>query len=411
MEASIVGKLQLIMPLDQPLGRRRLLTELKNALRDDQFTAFRLIVAYAKSGPFHRLRESLEAWRGARKTTEAIFGIDQQGSSREALELALMLFDRVYVTREPGLTFHPKIYLFTSKTSARAFIGSNNLTVGGTETNFEATVQLDLELPTDKATLTTLDDAWVHLLPTNCPATTILDATLLESLVANGDVIDEQTMRRGDNGFAGQGAARSPRPPRSGLKVKPPSPLPKKSLAPTGRQASAANSPKGAGPAIPRTSARAMACGFAIQIKPHHNGEIFLSVSAALQNPEFFRWPFNGATTPKKPGNPSYPQLDPDPVVNIVVYGAPTKPLLTLSLYQLNTVYYEKKSEIRITAAPLVEVVPEYSVMIMQTSNTPGIDYEITIHTPASPEYNAWVTECNQTMPSGGSNSRKFGWF
>jgi hypothetical protein len=154
-----------------------------------------------------------------------------------------------------------------------------------------------------------------------------------------------------------------------------------------------------------------MASGFAIQIKPHHNGEIFLSVSAALQNPAFFRWPFTGATTPKKPGNPSYPQLDPDPVVNIVVYGAPTTPLLTLSMYHLNTVYYEAKSEIRITAAPLVAVVPEYSVMIMQTSNTPGIDYDITIHTPASPDYNAWVTACNQTMPSGGSTPRRYGWF
>ena len=151
--------------------------------------------------------------------------------------------------------------------------------------------------------------------------------------------------------------------------------------------------------------------GLAIQIKPHHNGEIFLSRTAASQNPAFFGWPFTGKTTPKKLTNPSYPQLDPDPIVNIAVFGSAPNPLLTLDSYALNTVYYATKSEIRITASPLVGVVPEYSVMLMEPSAVPGTTYEITIHTPDSPEYAGWVTACNQTMPGGGKEPRKFGWF
>ena len=133
-------RLSLIRPLDQPPGTRRLLHDLKNALGDDRLSRFMLIVAYAKSGPLHRLREHLESWKDAGKTAEAILGIDQHGTSREALELALTLLDSVYVTQASGITFHPKIYLFTGDHFARAFVGSNNLTVGGTEKNFEAAI-------------------------------------------------------------------------------------------------------------------------------------------------------------------------------------------------------------------------------------------------------------------------------
>jgi len=380
-------------------------------------------VAYAKSGPLHRLRDVLEAWRAAGKTTEAILGIDQQGTSREALELALTLFDTVYVTREGGITFHPKIYLFKGASTARVFVGSNNLTVGGTEKNFEAAIQLDLDLSADAVMLTTLENAWSDLLPGVCPASKLLDAALLRQFVADGDVVDERSMRQGDGDPRGAWVASGRRPPRSGLLVKPESPLPKKALGTKGAEAAATKTEakppqtKVPGPAAapaasaaPAKTKAVAARGLAIQIKPHHNGEIFLSVSAALQNPAFFRWPFTGMTTPKKSGNPSYPQLDPDPVVNITVYGAARGPLLTLSAYQLNTIYYEMKSEIRITASPLVSLVPEYSVMIIEPGEASGIDYEITVHTPDSPDYPAWVAACNQTMPGGGRQPRKYGW-
>ena len=385
-------RLSLIGPLDQPRGTRRLLQDLKDALDDDRLSAFRLIVAYAKSGPLYRLIEHLNSWRAAGKTAEAVFGIDQQGTSREALDLALTLFDSVYVTQATGITFHPKIYLFTGDRFARAFVGSNNLTVGGTEKNFEAAINIELSLPADLDELATFEAAWSGLLPASCSATRPLSGALLQELLAGSVVVAENAMRPGAGEDAKLGRSRRAAPAM--FEILPESPLPKRIL--------------DRNPAVGNT---ANVRGFAIQVKPHHNGEIFLSRTAASQNPAFFGWPFTGTTTPKKATNASYPQRDPDPIVNISVFGRAADPVFTCNSYALNTVFYERKSEIRITASPLVNVVPEYSVMIMEPSTTRGITYEITIHTPDSPEYGAWVAACNQAMPGGGKRPRKYGWF
>lgn len=394
----------IIKPIDQPTGRRRLLGELKAALEDNSFSTFYLVVAYAKSGPLLRLQTLIAKRRKEGLDIHAIFGLDQQGTTAQALDFALKHFTSVYVTQEPNLTFHPKMYAFVGKTAAKLFIGSNNLTVGGTETNFEAGVELDIELPAEKTSLKPFLDCWQELLPPACPATKVLDSARLAKLVANGTVPDEAVVQRN---FAAAKATKAlaPKPPKSGLAIKPPSALPKRQPKPA---APASVKP---GPAAAPTISPYGAQGLAIQIKPHHNGEIFLSVTAALQNPEFFRWPFNGLTVPKKAGNPAYPQLSPDPIVSVTVYGAGLKQLLILPGYALNTVYYSTKSEIRITAAPLVGLVPDYSVMVMRASETPGVDYDIAIHTPASPEFDDWLAACNQTMPGGGQKPRKFGWF
>ena len=135
-----------------------------------------------------------------------------------------------------------------------------------------------------------------------------------------------------------------------------------------------------------------------------------MSRIAATQNPEFFGLPFTGTTVPKKSANAAYPQRTPDPIVNVTVIGVGGDAILTLSKYHLNTVFYEAKSEIRITASPLVGIVPEYSIMIMEPGEE-DVDYEITIFVPGNPEYNDWLNACNQVMPSGGSAPRHFGWF
>lgn len=190
--------------------------------------------------------------------------------------------------------------------------------------------------------------------------------------------------------------------PISGLACKPASPIP----------AAIMKKPASIAAAQPPTTPLQQAVtGLAIQIKPHHNGEIFLSKIAVSQNPVFFGWPFTGMTIPKKAGNVAYPQRAPDPVVNIDVYGPAATPLLYLRGYALNTVYYSAKSEVRITASPLVSEVPEYSIMVMTPGSNAGIDYDICIYRPDSPHYRSWLAACNQNMPGGGKVPRKFGWF
>lgn len=418
-----MAQFDLLRPTDQPPGKRRLLRDLDAVLQDATYSDLRWVVAYAKSGPLLRLEARLRAWKAAKKASAVIFGIDQRGTSSEALQLALELFDTVYTTQEAGLTFHPKIYYFRGPDTAEAFVGSNNLTVGGTEKNFEAAVHLRLDVAADAAGIAELEAAWADLLPGACLATEALDAASLADLIADGSVVSEATLTwggsTGDNATVGKTA----RGRRSGMLIMPESPLPvsaRRRTAPATRQpgAGGALAAAGAAPAVPALGPTPPAGqvvgtvrGLAIQVRAHGNGEIFLSVIAARQNPAFFKWPFTGRTVPKKPGNPSYPQLDPDPTVNISVFDAGPAPVLTLPRYALNTVYYERNSEIRVTASPLVGVVPEYSVMILEVSADPKVDYEITIYTPASPSHALWVAACNQSMPGGGRVPRKFGWF
>lgn len=399
--------IEILKPVDAALGKRRLLDELKNDLDGDDYADFRWLVAYAKAGPLQRLKYRLEAWRAKGRTIRAIFGIDQQGTSKEALELALALCDEVYVTQERGITFHPKAYIFIGTTKARLYLGSNNLTVGGTETNFEAAVLVEAALPADNAVLTEINELWDQLLPAQCVATRVLDQALLNILVASGDVVDEKTLRQTQNKAT---KAKKTSTSKAGLKLKPPSPLPVGAkAAAAAQQAAPALAPQAvpAPAAVPATQA----VGLAIQIKPHHNGEIFLSKLAVNQNPAFFEFPFNGMTTPKNAGGTPYPQRLPDPVVNIQVYGAGGALLLKDDAYRLNTVFYEPKKEIRVTASKLVSVVPEYSVLVMTPGEAVGIDYEMTVYTPANPDYASWVAACNQQMPGGGKVPRKFGWF
>jgi len=405
-------RISLITPLDQPLGTKRLLGELQNSLESAEYEEFYIMVAYAKSGPLHRLRSYIDNWKRNGKSIHAIIGIDQQGTSKEALELSLQLFDNVYITNDARVTFHPKTYLFKGPTAANVFVGSNNLTVGGTESNFEAAICIELDLPADNHEYEMFHNSWTDLLPANCVATRELTIALLEQLCAEKSVVSETEIRRARGRSAsttGHAVGVNNSDPK--LPIKPPSPLPRSALAPVVKKKVAVKrATKKGKPAVAKTKT-AVGNSFAIQIKPHHNGEIFLSVTAALQNPDFFNWPFNGLTTPKKPGNPAYPQLDPDPLVNINVYGAGAVPILSIEDFGLNTVFYEKNDEIRITASQLVDVVPEYSVMIMEKYVDDEHDYIISIHTPDSPEYENWVNTCNQEMPGGGKTPRKFGWF
>ncbi len=76
--------LEILKPYDAAVGNRRLLDELKSALDSADFDDFRLIVAYAKAGPLHRLKTKLEKWKADGKTLKAIFGIDQQGKSKSS---------------------------------------------------------------------------------------------------------------------------------------------------------------------------------------------------------------------------------------------------------------------------------------------------------------------------------------
>ncbi len=405
-----MAKISIQKPTDQPSGKVRLLNELRVNFNRADLDNFRIIVAFAKVGPLLRLQQDIRNWINNGKTVEAIFGIDAKGTSYQALEFALANFNQTHIAYSSGVcspTFHPKIYLFTGKDKAVAYVGSNNLTVGGTETNLETHIKFELLLPDDNDILLELQDCWDDSLQ----IARELDADLLKALLESGLAPNESETRKTAVGQRIR-TAKKPQPTFPKLKVTPPSAIPKENLRKPKKKKEAAPVPVPEKAPFSEVSTIAVEA-LVIQIIPHHNGEVFLSKTAVDQNPEFFGWPFTGKTVPKKPTNPAYPQREPDPIVNIIVFSSSGLPIISYADFNLNTVYYEPKSEIRITVPQdVVQATPEYSVMVMkQAEIDQPYDYDIEIYIPGSEQYNAYLSACNQTMPSGGKKvARKFGW-
>ena len=366
-------------------------------------TEFVIVSAFASLGTILRLKPRVLAMKAAACDVRLVLGVDLGGTSKEVLQEVSSWAISVTIVKNKlfGVTFHPKIYYAGWSKRVEIIVGSNNLTDGGLYRNYEAASKTTYSLPADKADLSKAQSELIRFLKPSGPVATLLTPTYLAVLLALPEIPSEAAARRA----RAEGIPK--RPPSRAFGYEPIAPAPR---APKGTL------PPAPSPPVPIKVAKkapdsTKTDSFAIQVRAHHNGEIFLSVTAALQNPAFFNWPFNGATVPKKAGNPSYPQVTPDPVVDIVVYGAASTALLRLNGYSLNTVYYATKSEIRITASPLVSVMPDNSIMIMRKSEAPDRDYDIVIHIPDSPDYALWLDACDQFMPGGGKTPRKFGWF
>ena len=148
-------------------------------------------------------------------------------------------------------------------------------------------------------------------------------------------------------------------------------------------------------------------------MRPHPNGEVFLSKNAVNQNQDFFGWPFTGTTTPKKATNRPYPQRLPDPVVSIRVVDDAGATVVQHPKVNLNTVYYTPKSEIRVTVPQdVIRSTPPFSILLL-SADPEGLvyDYHLTFYVEGSLEYQGLLACCDQTMPSGGlPRARRFGW-
>lgn len=399
-------QLTFLRPMDQFLGTDRLIERFRNWLQDQSVSHIRFAAAFAKSGPLLRLGSLIDQSRKRGKNIEAVFGVDHLGTSRQALEFALRRLDRTYITHTPAnSTFHPKFYLAYGDRHATIICGSHNLTVGGTETNLEAGIEVSFVRPEEENDFQQALGMWDSLLPESCVLTQRLDAALLADLLRDALVCDETIV-------AAQGAGRQAAAPRALGRFALVSPRPASAI-PAGAFLRTPTRQTGRGrghqpvPIAATLGVRALV----IQVVPHHNGEVFLSKLAVNQNPGFFGFPFTGRTVPKKRSNIAYPQRVPDPLVNITIYDSRGGLVFSRQAYALNTVYYEAKAEIRITLSPdIVRHIPQYSVLIMRPAAATN-DYDMEIYAPGSTMYQQYLNVCNQTMPSGGAaQARRMGW-
>lgn len=430
-----------INPVDQPIGKFRLIDWLEQNFLCDDFQNFCCLVAFAKINPFYKLHNSIQIWNGKGKSARAVIGIDHKGTSLQALQYVLANFDKVDILHRDHATFHPKLYLFYGPVKASVYYGSSNFTSGGLETNFEGGILINYSLPCDQAEFDDLLNLFNSLSCPTCPCAKTLTPSLLNTLIAKDVLLDETpkatTASRGNTVSSSISSTVSLGTLFGKLPMKPARPIPKnimlsasgvvppstkkapkKATSQTSKGSSIIFTTKSISKTNNTYNIPVIVRGFVIQVSPHKNGEILLSRRATDQNAAFFNYPFTGKTIPKKSTNPSYPQRVPDPIVNIYVFDSKGTLVNTVLDYPMNTIDYTKKSEIRITITPSIlsglnlTSSNNYPILVMKKSNVLGCDYDLEFYAEGSTEYSNYLAVCNQALPSGGKPiPRKMGWF
>lgn len=408
--------IDLQLPLDQPRDEGRLLSRLRKQFEDEHFERARLIVAFAKVGPLRRMKEEISLWKQSSRDIDAIFGIDHDNTSFDALQFALENFNEVRLVhqRSNSVTFHPKIYLFEEQDRAYAYIGSNNLTVGGTESNLEAGVALEMDLTSedDFALYKSLDQSWQE----TKAASSVLTDAMLQQLAREGKVSLEREMWASSTTDSEQDSNESDEVSFPEVENEP---ISSPSATPSGEGSPSRASGDGASPMQDSSPYSGIAVSaLVMEVRQRENGEIHLSYTAAKENESFFEFPFSGETTPKKDSNEAYPQRDPKPLVDVRLYDENGVMQVEKKNFKLTMVDYEKRSEIRVTMPRAVVGYatgydgPDYTIISIERmpSSTP-LDYTVTLYLPGSEEYENRLEECDNDMPSGGKpNPRSYGW-
>lgn len=172
------------------------ISELINAER--AYTRIVFVSAFVALRTILRLRESLLRHVEAGTRLRLTIGIDLGGTSREVVEELLHWNCETFLFHNTiaRATFHPKIYLFQSTTSATLFVGSNNLTDGGFYTNYEAATRYDFDLPIDALEYERLLRPLIPFLEPQGVTVRRLDADLIQTLVTRGELSTEAEARQ-----------------------------------------------------------------------------------------------------------------------------------------------------------------------------------------------------------------------
>lgn len=149
--------------------------------------------AFMNRGGLQQIREALEP---AAAVTTIIAGIRNGITSAQGL-LAALEFGCTVLAVDTGsrnVIFHPKIYFARNATTARLVLGSANLTIGGLNSNIEASVTMTLDLGMkDDADFVADILAKIAGMRADYPehVFSIADAAAVAALLEAGRVIDE----------------------------------------------------------------------------------------------------------------------------------------------------------------------------------------------------------------------------
>jgi HKD family nuclease len=116
-------------------------------LNRQDFHSFTGISAFASEAGIYGLSGHIQTAKAVFKNLSLIVGIDQHGTSKEALEeiLSLNIDSYIFYQNEAPI-FHPKIYLFEGDNEIKLIVGSSNLTRRGLFTNVESSLLIEFDI-------------------------------------------------------------------------------------------------------------------------------------------------------------------------------------------------------------------------------------------------------------------------
>lgn len=168
-------------------------------LNRKDFHSFTGISAFASEAGIFGLSGHIQIAKTGFKNLSLIVGIDQEGTSKEALEEILNLnIDSYIFYQSEAPIFHPKIYLFEGDKETKLIVGSSNLTGRGLFTNVESSLLIEFDV-TDKegdTLLTNLKTYYKTLFDFSDNNLFKISQPVIDDFNARGIVPDESERRR-----------------------------------------------------------------------------------------------------------------------------------------------------------------------------------------------------------------------
>jgi len=162
--------------------------QLVSSLESKKYNTFNGFVAFASISGVKKLERYLKKAKTNYDHIRFFIGVDNRGTSKEALESLLNqnIETYIYYDERNYVTYHPKLYLFEGPVFSRVIIGSSNLTSSGIKTNLEASVQLDFRSKTGIQGIKfikEIKDYYANLLDLSSSKLRLLTKELLNELI------------------------------------------------------------------------------------------------------------------------------------------------------------------------------------------------------------------------------------
>ena len=162
---------------------------LKRFIDDQTYSSIFIISAFASASAVKLLSQWIDASNRQKSNYSIVVGIDQEGTSKSALEelVNLQVNSYVFFQKESPI-FHPKIYLFEGQTQKVIIIGSSNLTGNGLFCNVESSIlfQFDSNDPQGNSLLNDIKTYFSSIFNYSDPNLYVLTNALIDQLVLDG---------------------------------------------------------------------------------------------------------------------------------------------------------------------------------------------------------------------------------